>query len=378
VTTLLRAALLIAPAALAAQPAAFVYRLGRDTVAIEQYTRTPRELTGDVVQRSGAALQRFRYQVTLGRDGRPTAASIVRQQPDGSPITAGLRETRFTMTKDSVIREAVFADSTQRRAFAAKGAMIVAPTYAYGMTELLHAMRAKKTAVDSLPALGPAGALAVTGLRAMPGDSLQLRGGAYAMVLTFDTQSRLQTVDGAYTTNKLRASRIAGDLDLNAVARAMTPTGVLSTRETARAGFGAGGMVLVDYGRPSVRERSVWGGTLVPFDSVWRTGANDATHLFTTRTLTFGTVTVPAGQYTLWVKHTRTGTMLHINSQTGQWGTQYDASKDVGTVAMQLAPTASHVEVMQLSVKAQGPSRGSIEIAWGPSVASVPFTVGAR
>jgi hypothetical protein len=49
-------------------------------------------------------------------------------------------------------------------------------------------------------------------------------------------------------------------------------------------------MVVVDYGRPQVRERTVWGGTLVPFDSVWRAGANDATHLFTTRPLTLGSV----------------------------------------------------------------------------------------
>ena len=88
-----------------------------------------------------------------------------------------------------------------------------------------------------------------------------------------------------------------GGLDLSAVARGMKPTGVLSLREDARVGFGAGAIMVIDYGRPLVRERSVWGGVLVPFDSVWRYGANDATHLFTTRPLTFGTVSLtPAVQ----------------------------------------------------------------------------------
>lgn len=377
-SVVLRAVLVCGPAVLAAQPAAFVYRLGRDTVAIEQYTRTSTELTGDVVQRSGPAVQRFRYTVRLGKDGRPTAATIVRQQPDGTPVTAGLRETRITITRDSAIRELVYADSTPRRAFAASGATLVPPVYAYGITEILAALRLRKVAVDSLPAVAATGGLAFAGLATLPGDSARLRGGAYAMLVTFDAKGQLQSIDGSGTTNKVRATRQPGGIDLNAIARAMTPTGVLSARETARAGFGAGGMVLIDYGRPAVRERTVWAGTLVPFDSVWRAGANDATHLFTTRPLTIGTLTLAPGQYTLWVQHTRSATYLIVNAQTGQWGTQYDASKDVGRVAMTLTALPQPVELLQYRLTAQGPTRGVLELAWGPSVASVPFTVGTR
>ena len=157
----------------------------------------------------------------------------------------------------------------------------------------------------------------------------------------------------------------------------MKPTGVLSPRGGAwRAGQAAW---CCSWPSP-VRERTVWGGTLVPFDSVWRAGANDATHLFTTRTLTMGTLTmgtltVPAGMYTLWVQHTRDGTFLIINKQTGQWGTQYDAAQDLGRVPMQLVATPAHVEEFAVAVRATGGNRGVIEMAWGPSVASVPFTV---
>jgi hypothetical protein len=137
-------------------------------------------------------------------------------------------------------------------------------------------------------------------------------------------------------------------------------------------------MVIVDYGRPQVRERSVWGGVLVPFDSVWRMGANDATHLFTTRPLVMGDLQLAPGMYTLWLQHTRTGTFLIVNRQTGQWGTGYSASQDLGKVAMTLAEAPGFVETMTISVKAQGATRGSIELAWGDKVASVPFTIGAR
>ncbi|MEK6611812.1 MAG: DUF2911 domain-containing protein [Gemmatimonadota bacterium] len=371
---------LFAAAPVSAQHASLVYRLGKDTLAIEQYTRTATRLNGEMVQRVGAAVVRVLYDVTLGSDGRPTAATIRRVQADGSPLPNAPAETRIQVTADSVIREIAWADSVQRRAFAASKALVNFPTFVYGPTELLAGLRRAGAAADSLPALGAGGNLGFTGFSPAGGDSVRLRGGAYPMVLRFDANGRLLSVDGSATTNKAMAVRGPGGIDLAAVARTMKPTGVLSPREVARGAFGPGGMVLIDHGRPQVRERTVWGGTLVPFDSVWRAGANDATHLFTTRTLTMGTLTmgtltVPAGMYTLWVQHTRDGTFLIINKQTGQWGTQYDAAQDLGRVPMQLVATPAHVEEFTVAVRAMGGNRGVIEMAWGPSVASVPFTV---
>lgn len=362
---------------LAAQSASVVYKLGRDTVAVEQFTRTATAMSGEMVQRNGAAVVRYQYSVTIGRDGRPTAATIKRMNGDGSVAPNAPTQTRFTVRTDSIVREAVFADSVQRRAFAAKQALINFPVFIYGPVELLASLRKRGTATDSIPALALAGGLGFTGL-ATRGDTLRLRGGSYAMVLRFDANDRLQYVDGSGTTNKVVATRSSNAVNIATIASAMKPTGVLSAREDVRAAFGPGGMVIVDYGRPSARERSVWGGTLVPFDSVWRAGANDATHLFTTRTLTMGSLTLPPGMYSLWVQHMRSGTFLIVNKQTGQWGTQYDALQDLGRVPMQMADTPNHVETFTLNVKALGPMRGAIEMGWGSSVASVQFGVTAR
>jgi hypothetical protein len=194
------------------------------------------------------------------------------------------------------------------------------------------------------------------------------------MLLRFDANGRLQSVDGSLTTNKAIAAREEGGIDIAAIARAMRPSGTLSSREVARGAFGPGGIVLVDYGRPQVRDRAVWGGVLVPFDSVWRAGANDATHLFTTRTLTFGTLVVPPGSYTLWVQHTRAGTSLIVNRQTGQWGTVYDPAQDLGRTPMQLAQAPAHVEEFTVTIRNLGGNRGVIDFAWGPSIASASFT----
>ncbi len=362
---------------LAAQPSSMIYRLGKDTVAIEQFTRTTTGVTGEMVQRSGAAVVRFAYTITLGKDGRPTAASVKRMQADGSVAPNAPSETRFQVRADSVVREVVFADSTQRRAFAAKQALINFPVYVYGPVELLAAIRKAGGATDSIPALGLAGGLGYTGFSSGGGDTLRLRGGGYPMNMRFDANSRLQLVDGTYTTNKAVGTRGAGGLDMAAIARTMKPTGVLSARENVRAAFGPGGMVVIDYGRPSVRERTVWGGTLVPFDTVWRAGANDAMHMFTTRPLTMGSLAVAPGMYTLWVQHTRNGTFLIVNKQTGQWGTQYDAAQDLGRVPMQMAPTQDHVEEFTTVVRALAANRGVIEMSWGSQMVSAPFTIGA-
>jgi hypothetical protein len=241
---------------------------------------------------------------------------------------------------------------------------------------VLAALRRRGTAIDSVPMIGGGNAPGSVGFRAAGGDTLRLVGNVpYQMRLRFDARDRLLLVDGSFTTNKIVATRGEGGLDIAAIAQRMRPTGVLSARETARAGFGPGGMVLVDYGRPHVRERTVWGGTLVPFDSVWRAGANDATHLFTTRTLSLGELTLAPGTYTLWVQHTRDATYLIVNRQTGQWGTQYDASQDVGRVALQMVAASAPIEEFLITVRAINATRGALELAWGDRTGTVQFGV---
>ena len=361
-----------------AQQATFVYRLGKDTVAVDQYTHQGNRIAGTMAQRAGAAVTVVRYEMTYGKDGRPTSAKIARSLPDGSPVPNQPTEVRFTVSADSIVRETVRPDSVQRAAFAVRGAMIAFPVYVYGPTELLASLR-KSQSADSVPTLGLAGGPGFIGIEQAGVDTLRLRGAPYPMRLMFDANNRLMLVDGGMTTNKIIATREAENtMDVPAMARAMKPTGVMSGRDVARGAFGAGGIVLVDYGRPMVRERSVWGGALVPFDSVWRAGANDATHLFTTRVLTFGQLTVPPGSYTLWIQHTRSGTFLIVNKQTGQWGTVYDPAQDVGRVTMQMALAPTHVEEMTVTVRSMGGNRGAIDFAWGPSIATATFTATAR
>ena len=365
------AALLLARAA-SAQDATIVYRLGRDTVAIEQIMRTPARLAGETLLRQGVAITRTQYEATLSGN-RATSVVIRRRQADGSPIPNNPLEWRFTFRADSARREIVWKDSTQARSFAAANAFVNIPVYSYGLFDVVYARGAGGR--DSIPAIGLGGtAVGVVGLTAYSGDTLRMRGGTYDMLVTFDRDGHLQRTDGLLTTNKSIGSRVPGKVDIPALASAMKPTGVLSPRAQAYAGFNRG-PIFISYGRPAVRDRTVWGGVLIPFDSIWRAGANEATHLATSKTIVLGDMTLAPGLYTLWIQHTRGGTYLIVNKQVGQWGTDYQASQDIGRVKMDMAKAPEHVEDFTITVRAAGPNRGAFDFAWGDSVATATFSV---
>jgi hypothetical protein len=362
---------LIAAAPLAAQDATIVYRLGRDTVAVEQFSRTAARFTGEMVTRAGTAVTRTQYDIALA-NGKPASAVVRRRQADGSPIANNPMEVRFTFGADSAKREIVWRDSTQTRSFAAPNAFFVLPVYAYAPFELINA---RTTGRDSVLALGLGGnAVSVIGLEKYSGDTLRMRGGTYPMLARFDRNGRLLMTDGVFTTNKAIGTRVNGKVDVAKLASTMKPTGVLSPRAMAYAGFNQG-PIFINYGRPAVRERTVWGGILIPVDTIWRTGANEATHLATSKTIALGDMTLAPGLYTLWTQYTRGGTYLIVNKQVGQWGTNYDPKQDIGRVKMDMAKTPEHVEDFTITVRGTGQNRGAIDLAWGDSVATANFTI---
>ncbi len=120
--------------------------------------------------------------------------------------------------------------------------------------------------------------------------------------------------------------------------------------------------VSVDYGRPSRRGRDIFGG-LVPFDAVWRTGANAATTLVLGGNAELGGRPLDAGTYTLYSVPARNGWTLVVNGQTGQWGTEYDAGRDVLRVPLEVSRPAAPVDTFTISVEG-GAGEGRLVFAW--------------
>jgi Protein of unknown function (DUF2911) len=148
---------------------------------------------------------------------------------------------------------------------------------------------------------------------------------------------------------------------------------VLSPRDSATQTIGVAELS-VNYGRPSKRGREIFGG-LVPYGVVWRTGANQATHFRTDHELMVGTVRVPRGTYTLWTIPDKESWTLIVNRVTGQWGTDYDKTQDLGRIPMKVASLPEPVEQFTIAIASTGGASGVLTMTWDTTQASVPIRV---
>ncbi|MHB8302266.1 MAG: DUF2911 domain-containing protein [Acidobacteriaceae bacterium] len=129
--------------------------------------------------------------------------------------------------------------------------------------------------------------------------------------------------------------------------------------------------VAVHYNSPSMRGRKIFGG-LVPYDQVWRTGANQATLFKTATNLKVGTADVPAGAYTLYTLPSQGTWKLIVNKQTGQWGTEYHQSKDLARVDMQKKTLPSPQERMSIGFEDTHGGSTQLHIKWDTTDVWVP------
>ena len=129
--------------------------------------------------------------------------------------------------------------------------------------------------------------------------------------------------------------------------------------------------VSIVYSSPSMKGRKIFGG-LVPYDKVWRTGANAATTFKTAANLKVGDATVPAGTYTLYTLPSDGTWKLIINKQTGQWGTKYDQSQDLERVDMQKKTLSPPQEQMSITFDNTQGSSTELHVKWDTTDVWVP------
>ncbi|MCC5925754.1 MAG: DUF2911 domain-containing protein [Bacteroidetes bacterium] len=92
--------------------------------------------------------------------------------------------------------------------------------------------------------------------------------------------------------------------------------------------------IRVVHGSPRKNDREIFGG-LVPFDRVWRTGADEATEITLTGDVDFGGVSVPAGHYALFTIPGENEWTVILNRGLGQWGAfRYNEELDVTRITV--------------------------------------------
>lgn len=132
--------------------------------------------------------------------------------------------------------------------------------------------------------------------------------------------------------------------------------------------------VTVSYSSPAKRGRTVWG-ELVPFDKMWRTGANGATTLETTHDIMIGGAAVPAGKYALFTIPGKTEWTVIINKNPNQGGTRsYDEKLDQARVKVAPAKGAARERLTFLFSDTTDKS-ANLDLEWDGGLVRLPITV---
>jgi len=90
-----------------------------------------------------------------------------------------------------------------------------------------------------------------------------------------------------------------------------------------------GTKVKIVYGSPAVRDRKIWDG-LVPYNEVWRTGANEATYIQTSEDLLINGQLLPKGSYAIFTIPSDSSWTIIFNEEWNQWGAyHYKPNADI-------------------------------------------------
>jgi len=141
--------------------------------------------------------------------------------------------------------------------------------------------------------------------------------------------------------------------------------------------------ITMQYSRPSVRGRVIFG-DVVPYNEVWRLGANEPTKITTSEILIFSTggdsiQTLSPGTYAIFAFPAADGNWrIVINSDIEQWGAgNYDASKNI--IDLQVKATENQfTETLLIDINQVTPYGASLVIAWDKLKVSVPFSVDTK
>jgi hypothetical protein len=362
----------------------FITRLGRDTVSVESVTRRGNTVTSDAVDRF-PRVRRRHTEIELRPDGGIRRLVMDIHTPS-EPAEQRERHVVADVTSDSVHLSKRDGTGTITRAWATSGGMAMAHVpQMYSLYELYFAAAltrgaaAKRSAGDTVqmrqfyidrefdrfPLHRGIVRIVSDSQAEIAHDWLAGTGGA-----TFDSAHRMLRYSGARTTYLVDVTRLATPPDVRPIADQFEALEIkgggmkqLSVRDTVRASIG-GAAFTVDYGRPLARGRKLLG-DVIPYDQVWRTGANAATQFTTSVPIMLAGLALAPGKYSLWTVPRANGAELIVNRQSGQWGTGYDPARDLGRGSMTAETVTAPVEQFTISIDSTDARRGRLVVAWG-------------
>jgi len=188
--------------------------------------------------------------------------------------------------------------------------------------------------------------------------------------------------DQAQTSEGAEAAPLAGTVqgsDQLACEPQRDPAGRASPYDSTRFAVGDG-EILVCYGRPSARGRTMIGGENVPYGRLWRTGANEPTILHISAPVSIAGVDVEPGSYSLYTIPGESEWTIIVNRAIDQWGHESSytpelEAQEVGRGTVAAERVEDHIE--QFTIRAEPADDGAtLILEWEHT--RVPIPVVAR
>jgi hypothetical protein len=370
---------LIAIPATAQESAGFVVTLGRDTVVMEQFTRTANQLQGVMLNRTPRTSLR-EYTAQMRPNGSISHIEMTARVLNDSTTPPQVLTMETAPDSTSWVLRQGSQETSQRWPSGWEAFPWIHSSFALVEPVLMYAHDQNR---DTVTVIGmQAGAWPDTIRVVRHGaDSVLIYSRQGIMRVRVDDEWRVVGVQSPQSTRHVAAARVP-QLDVRSFAQAYAQReaqgqglGVLSPRDSIVHRV-AGATVAVGYGKPAVRGRRIFGG-LLPYGQFWRTGADISSSIRTDRDLMIAGRRVPAGGYSLWTIPGRDEWTFILNTQTGQWGTEYDRAYDFARIQVQ-SRQMDGAPLERLTMHFEDSECGdgaTLVLEWENTRVLIPFTV---
>jgi hypothetical protein len=355
----------------------FVAKLGRDTVIVETYNMVANHLYGKAFLRYPED-QVGVFDFHFYPDGSIRHYSMSFMKPDSSYITTWGTQGVFCENDSCTwFASGAGAETEYTNKRPAKQMNFIG-----GWTPTLslvewNCMRLLKSGKQSLPItmLNDYIGIRQVSISKAKGDTI-IFGGPFLEYTKIRTTSagRIISYDGTGTPWNYIANKHE-PIDVDEMAKRLFKTnkiGIPSPEVSVKFPV-SGDTIQLSYGRPSRRDRTIFGG-IVPYDSVWRTGAGSPTQITLPYNIHFGKIKIPNGKYSLYTIPRPDGWTLIFNTDLKQWPTDPDRSKDIAMIPLKIKKPGQQTETFTILIE-EAKGGGMIRFIWDETEAFANFKV---
>lgn len=354
----------------------FVAKLGEDTVIVETYHMTHNHLYGKAFLRYPED-QIGVFDFHFFPDGSIQHYSMAIMNPDSSFASNGI--VGATWEADSCTWFSAWQNEEKeyQRKHAAKHLDFIG-----GWTPTLslvewNCMRLLKSGKETLPMILLNDYIGTKDIALYKGrNDTILFGGPFLEYtkITTTREGKILTYDGTSTPwNYIVTTHNLLDVDTYAKRLSKLPKIGIPSPGLNDSFVIADDTIQLSYGRPFKRGRKIFGG-VVPYDSIWRTGANDPTKITLPYPIRIGKKTIAKGTYSVYTIPAAQKWTLILNTDLVQWPTDPDRSADYAAIPMRITQLNKSVEQFTIAIEPLG-NGGRLKFTWDNIEASVPFEV---